>query len=125
MEPYLDVGQVDDRIEALHILHELWGGHFIKMKRRNPKHRQASRWRTQGYKVVEACEEMLPYLVVKHALANIILEFGKTMKGKHGNKGNKITEDVLNKRRDLKSLIHLVNNKGGDTDDRSTYESAS
>ncbi len=91
-------------------LRELFGGSVSehKLSRNIGKWKKAYRWQLSSRKAFNVIKLIYPYLIVKKAQADIMLEFTKTLTD-----GTKmITEDVWHKRWALKREINKLNKRG-------------
>ena len=72
----LDMHITTTNLELAKWLHSNYGGNYYHIPSNNPKWRDAYRWQPSGKKNKEALIlGMLPYLIIKRALAEICLEF--------------------------------------------------
>lgn len=70
----LGVGQVD--VRPLLRLKELWGGTIVFSASRGKGRADSYMWQLWGARAVTACTELLPYLMVKNAQAQLAVEYG-------------------------------------------------
>lgn len=77
-KPRIEVSQID--LEPLEKLKDIFGGYVLKLVKRENR-RQAYRWEIVGAENVKSTlEKILPYLTVKKAQAEVLLEFIGYMK---------------------------------------------
>jgi len=72
--PRVTVKQVTP--QATEMLHELFGGHFLVGKPTAKKGRPLTAWNVHSAMAVRVCEAVLPYLRIKRAQAENVIELG-------------------------------------------------
>jgi hypothetical protein len=95
--------------DPLRMLFALFGGGVTTIKR-VAGHKQVYIWRVTGRTAADAARRLLPYLIVKHEQADILIEFGKTISN-----GSRLTSVAQNKRLELKTRITELNQRGDNT----------
>lgn len=90
------------RPEAIHKLHEIVGG---TLGRTRDEYGPIYQWRAYASKAAAICETLLPYLVLKHRQAEILIEFQATK----GQAWEKVSIESYAKRAALQHEIGLLN----------------
>ncbi len=85
------------------------GGKFKLQKASKPTYKDSYVWECFGRKASSICKEILPYLVLKHRHAEILIKFVDTFEDKQH---YKLSKEVHNYRRMLARKIKILNKRG-------------
>ena len=108
-----DISAFQTSILPIAKLKDLFGGHTWFAKARGTS-REGWIWEVSSQKAVTTDNLILPYLVVKDSQAQILIAFAKTILK---NNGSRLTDEIREKRRGLRSLMTDIN-KGRPIEER-------
>ena len=119
----LTVGAVNTNKEVLDWIKKNFGGCIQTRKVKDVlKHKVSYSWRLQSKKAEKLLKHIYPYLKIKKPQARVALEFRKTFdlskyihyeNGVHI--GNKVPDNLLNKRLKLREQLKFLNQRGPTT----------
>lgn len=111
MNGKITVGNTDPTIPKL--FHETFGGTLHLRKAQNEKSKRCWQWVAQGRAIIPIIQELRPFLRMKQAQADIVLEFCKTL----NRPGHKLHDDsIWVYRYKLLDMLAELNRKGVQSD---------
>ena len=76
---FVELVNTDESVVVL--FHQYFGGHIYRREPKKVTHRVIWRWQATSYAARRAMEVLLPYLRIKRARAEIMIEYAKTARG--------------------------------------------
>jgi len=104
----LQVGQTT--IAPLLLFRELWGGTISFSKAQQAKHADHYCWRVTSRLAVQPLKEMLPYLLVKRAQAELGLKFTQLLQVSHNRR--RLSHEELQTREAARQAMRELNARG-------------
>lgn len=81
-------------------------------KKNSTHERWIYEWVIQGHRLLDICEQLLPYLVLKKKQAELIIEFRKTYTQKGFGASTPLDIETVNIREDIRTQMSRLNAKG-------------
>lgn len=109
---FLKVAIGNTNQDVINYLHARFGGSTERTEDHRHEHwKPMHRVYWCGNYAIKILNLIYEYLIIKRIQADIAFEFAETIKEK-GGRGNKLTQEEIQKREELKSKISLVNRGG-------------
>ena len=108
------------RVELMHWLDENFSNfnsghkkHRRSIFKKNSTHeRWIYEWVVQGHRLLDICQQLLPYLVLKKRQAELIIEFRSTYTQKGFGKDTPLNPEIMAHREDIRVEMCRLNAKG-------------